>query len=682
MGDKYTPEEQELINELSKFNRDEETADSNKLADLLMNKVGDLSFNAKLRADKSGSVSPEIKDFLEYFTYKTRDIDQFSAIDSKLEIALESRDKQLPIEEYEKLTLSEYNKISEPASLYKKTGRALGYISEKCNNPEFKEMYSKLQRSDALIKRLDENAVDVTNYKAGDLMMYLTEKTVAIKGRQKMLGHEGRLEEVFVTKYNHAAPIYINNNNPDRPTANRSEIGRSQQSDEVSLGEILQADTFRIDPTKLVNKKQIKLLEKVDYGYRENNSGEKVKITWQEVMRERYEQLSNALHEGQIPHKLEQVYKEKSKHTKKLEDIYIRFKTLEKQDRTPEIDQRMLKLIKLAEGETKQIEHLEGLEKEYKSNLLTNDQKRLKPGHWVNPKTILGGHKKWFEKNDFRDLSQKMYNATPDQKEMICSEFAARSIVSTIDRLNELTSMDLQAAKLTQKETTVVKSPISERENFTNLHPERLSKILEESGCVEKVENGFLKDVMQLDNVKKSKLSDKEQDYTTKLPKKIYSLLQSSKTKEEFMSNANGAVDIYLTTAKVEKDIIELSKVLIVNNRLEEIYEKHHKEPKGALEKINHVCIKTLEFCHFRTKDANAKKDLDTMIKDIKNSIVPEKQVKPRELSQEINTSLQNQAGIISADLRPHISQVSNSSTKNPSASPGRHKTSSQGREK
>jgi hypothetical protein len=257
---------------------------------------------------------------------------------------------------------------------------------------------------------------------------------------------------------------------------------------------------------------------------------------------------------------------------------------------------------------------LEALISEKQALVIENDQNRLGAGHWLNPKTILQGHTQWASKNDFRELSQKMFEAEGKQ-DMICSEFSAKSIVSAIDQLNKLTSFDLQAAGIINKEEQIIKEPISKRENFTNLHPERLADILEKSGCATKVVNSNLKDLIQLENTDKSK--PKAIDYVTELPKKLYSILKDSKSEAEFKDKATKTTEIYLKAAKVEHAIVDKAKSEVLGDQLDKIYQQHTKQPKGILEKIKNACIKVLEFCKLRTKDKTAKKNLDNMVKDI-----------------------------------------------------------------
>ena len=71
---------------------------------------------------------------------------------------------------------------------------------------------------------------------------------------------------------------------------------------------------LRIDPTKLVDQKRVKQLETIDYGYKRDEAGNdltdeqgnKVKNTWQDAMHLRYEQLSDAMHIGELAYQIEE----------------------------------------------------------------------------------------------------------------------------------------------------------------------------------------------------------------------------------------------------------------------------------------------------------------------------------------------------------------------------------------
>ena len=868
MNDKYSPEEQELIESLreNKF----ESGDLERAAELLATKIGDMSFNAKLRKDNTKAPEPKdpdnptpdeqkainqfnddqkTKEFLGYFTFKTRNMGQFEAIVQKLDIAKELQAQQLPISENEKITLSEYNQISNLQSLTGNYQGILEAIAQNSTNPKFKELHDNITKSSAIMENLQEKALDAKDYKAGDLMMYLSAKTSAVKGRQNWSGHEGKLEEVFMTKYNHAAPIYIDRRDPDKPIVTKSDVWREQRTDALNLEEILESDVLRIDPTKLVDQKRVKQLETIDYGYKRDEAGNdltdeqgnKVKNTWQDAMRLRYEQLSDALHIGQLAYQIEEHQTKLSTLGEEYNKLLEQVNQLEEEindlkNQRQDMANKFNDLLNYLKGnlgedifnqafqdpnilspdsqEYEDIQKLIELDTQYESleteikdktdvydlleeqrqekdidyeNLETlisgkqalvieNDQQRLGASHWLHPKTILQGHTQWASKNDFRELSQKMFEATPlakdkvfadlekelknpakidkafqkelsqlrdlvsgktdeltsmaslpkklysvlkdakdesefkdkatklteeylqasgveqsvideaklnifpeqltqayqqkdldpkdlftklqkdsldvlehcynkttdndrldtilqnikdsikgstlGRQDMICSEFAAKSIVSVIDQLNRLTSLDLQAAGIIGKEEQIIKEPISKKENFTNLHPERLTDILEKSGCTTRIVNSYLKDLIQLENTDKTKTRTK--DYAVELPKKLYSVLKDSKSEAEFKDKATKVTEIYLKAAKVEPAIIDKAKNEILGGQLDKIYQQHTKQPEGILEKIKDACIKVLEFCKLRTEDKTTKKNLDSMIKDISKSEVQE----------------------------------------------------------
>ena len=881
MGREYTPEEQELI---SSLREDKLSAgDLERAAELLVARIGDMSFNTKLGKDKTPeptSVDPDnptpaeqqaieqynndhsTKEFLSYFTFKTRNMGQFEAIAQKLDVVTELQTQKLPISENEKITLSEYNKIASLQSLSKNYEDILEAVAQNSSNEKFQALYDNMTKSSDIIETLEEKALDTKDYKSGDLMMYLSSKTSAVKGRQQLSGHEGKLEDIFITKYNHVAPIYTDRRDSDKPITTKSDVWSEQRADALELGEILESDAVRIDPTKLVDAKRIKQLETIDYGYKKDqdgnditdDAGNKIKTTWQEAMHLRYEQLSDALHIGQLAYQIEEQESKQEilgqKSTELKEEIadleseieYLQELLDDQQDYLDDISEILEEMPKNSKARKKIIQKQKEDQQEYdelteeiqdktdekdlleaereekdtayeelekaigdkQDLIIKNDKERLGAGHWLHPKTVLEGHTQWMSQNDFRELSQKMFDAEPlkheqllndlakelqnpdkidtefqkeleqirdfesgksdklspmtalpkklynalknsqdeaefkgkgtqvveeylkatgseqsviddvkidklpeqlaqafkkkdvnpkelihvlqktsldavkscynksvddsrnekllinikdsiksstlGRQDMICSEFSARSIVSVIDQLNKLTALDLVAAGITDKEAQVVKSPISKRENFTNLHPERLADILEKSGCTTPVVNSYLKDLVQLENTDKAKSKTKAIDYTAALPKKLYSVLKDSKSEAEFKETATKVTEIYLKAAKVEPDVIGRAKGEVLSGQLDNIYQEHTKQPKGIIQKINKACIKVIEYCGLRTKDKSAKQNLDNMIKDIKKSEELEK--KKSKEKDPANLSTQDQAKLIGNKLK------------------------------
>jgi hypothetical protein len=393
-----------------------------------------------------------------------------------------------------------------------------------------------------------------------------------------------------------------------------------------------------------------------------NEHGDKVKIHWQDKTREDYHQLSSAL-QGYISEITDELS------SGQRQEEYIRENTANYEDAARNRFSQVYSLVrKNKKGAAEELANLINRQDEMdNSNLVnlikentslvndtnlqqeiveacnkfidadTNLQKargdmKLEAFNLYKDKKIiyqdsdrLTSISNWtpfhtsFSKHDMRDLSKKMFNASPDQKEMICSEFAARSISSTIDQLNKLTSYHLINSGALDAEEQVLKNPISKKEKFSNLHPERLVTLLDKSGCLEKMDNPYLKNLIQVENTARDKTQTME--YNAALPKQIYSVLQNAKNLDDFKDKAGKVVNIYLKSAKIEDNIISQAKENTLNNSLEDVYKQYTKKPDGILQKISNACIKTLEFCKIRTKDQGIKKNLDNIIKDINKDI-------------------------------------------------------------
>ncbi len=412
MPKKYTAEERELIDLVTEISAIPDLSEASKgtdrVAELILKNMGNKAFNKKLRAQKYGKNVNETNaiEFLSAFTHKTADYNHKKVSSSKLDVALKSQFQNQPLEEYEKLTLFEHGEVSALASVHKKYKGLIGYIVENSDNKELKEMAKTLQNSSSMMVQLEKKALNTGQYKSGDLAMYLTPKTTAIKGKNNQLtGHEGKLEEAFLTKYNHAAPLYVDDRDPEKSVITKSDIVGAQRSDEFKVNELLGADTFRIDPVKMVSKKQAKKLEQVDYGYKQGpdgqdlvgKDGKKEKQTWQNVMRERYEQLSHALHVEQAPHQLHEMDLKKVELEENLSDLM----EIEVLERTENENDAITYLQEESLAMESRIKDLEG-------SVLNNDISRLESvTTWAGPAAVVKGHTKWFGDNSVREMSQK-----------------------------------------------------------------------------------------------------------------------------------------------------------------------------------------------------------------------------------------------------------------------------------
>jgi hypothetical protein len=623
----FTEEENLLITAFDDITSDGFNYD--EVAETLLRNLGNKDFNKRL----TGNNNPTNK-LLATLTYKTQQYEDLKEVSAKINIASQLAKNSIPVSPEEKISISDIGKLSKLASLGNDDSiqNILNNIYKNTNNPEFKNFCNSIKQSKTILDDLQNRALESEAYNSGDLMMYLTSKTSALKERQAKIGHEGKLEEIFVTKYNHAAPIYL-----DTKKLLKSDVWHNQRSEEVNLLEILQSDTFHIDPVKLVDKKYISKLEQIDYGYKTDLKGQdlldknrqKIKLTWQDVVRDRYQQMSAALHQGLVPASIkkaeEEIKQSKQEQTllnKRLKKYGQNIKSINPIEIENNISNTELEIDKIkskieeqgdsAENITylnKNQKKLAGLRKQLSfvqpnskiqdiSNeiqketekqkrltnfienkgklLLLNDQDRLSSAmNWVGPKAITQGHNYWRSKdyNDLRDLSQKMFTAHHDQRLMICSEFSARSIASCIDQTNRLMALDLMAHDLVDKEKTIIKNPISNKERFDRIHPERLVKILQDSGCTTQVQNNKLSQIVNT------------QDVTLGISKNI----------------------------SLEKNLAAKTLYLLKFSQSKEIYDSYKKQPNTIKEKITKAIKSILAFCHIISKDKDAKKAISNL---------------------------------------------------------------------
>lgn len=109
---------------------------------------------------------------------------------------------------------------------------------------------------------------------------------------------------------------------------------------------------------------------------------------------------------------------------------------------------------------------------------------------------LQGGHKNFFMKDhsnrDIRDdifgRGQWETEGRREQSKVLCSEFVGKTIIASVQELNDVIKSELQEKGVQNIPDPIVKSPISEKEKLHLLTPERLLTAMEERGAVVKVE--------------------------------------------------------------------------------------------------------------------------------------------------------------------------------------------------
>lgn len=115
-------------------------------------------------------------------------------------------------------------------------------------------------------------------------------------------------------------------------------------------------------------------------------------------------------------------------------------------------------------------------------------------GFSIGAASLFFGHKNWLTRDhsnkDIRDMMLKKGQwMEKDIKppRMLCSEFLGRTIIATMEELNDRLKQMLEKKGVKDIPDTLIENPISEMENLYLLTPTRLLRALQEKGAVEEV---------------------------------------------------------------------------------------------------------------------------------------------------------------------------------------------------
>ena len=183
---------------------------------------------------------------------------------------------------------------------------------------------------------------------------------------------------------------------------------------------------------------------------------------------------------------------------------------------------------------------------------------------------------------------------------MICSEFGAVTIASTVDQLNKIVSLKLIQDGLIDKEQEIFKNPIPKNERINKIHPGRLVHLLKKAGAVE-VRNETVDQYVKRNDLTSMKTANIELD----LPNKILFLLKSAKDKDDFIDKANKNLAIYLEAYKVDKEVIDKIQE-DAKKQFEDFYKR--KNETGILTSIKKLCKGIAVSLHLREKEKSTKK--------------------------------------------------------------------------
>jgi hypothetical protein len=268
------------------------------LTSMLEKVMGNNSFNKKLTSllrEKNNfsakKYSMEVGD-LRYFSYKTRHYDKVAEINKKCQRNLALIALGQNVEEVEKLTQLEYGILVDMHKIKSKLDKynEQGVIPQ---NGKLADLYKQSKEAFQLINQIQERTVNSEKYKAGDIFMVHTKRSkaskqekITLKSSLKSGDLEFYLTEKLISKYGHAAQIYID---PETKMPSISHIYGAYQTDPVSTQDIATCDIFRINPAKLISPENAKLFENL---YQDKNH-------WKVEIKKTYQQILQEIHEKQ-----------------------------------------------------------------------------------------------------------------------------------------------------------------------------------------------------------------------------------------------------------------------------------------------------------------------------------------------------------------------------------------------
>ena len=203
------------------------------------------------------------------------------------------------------------------------------------------------------------------------------------------------------------------------------------------------------------------------------------------------------------------------------------------------------------------------------------------------------GHKtNTVEEHKFERLRDKMLglNGEEASKNMLCSEFAVKSALTSFVELNDWI----------ERETGVknaLNTPIDKKEALDRVHPQRLLELLESSGCVTEVKNPILEQLVNTNNYK--------QDYYVKenATELLYDRIKTlaSETRDDqnkFVKDATVIFKAYMKAENPEhdrsdKEIHDMLKPALID--LHETYKT--RNPESFMKKLQQFVVKVKEFC-------------------------------------------------------------------------------------
>lgn len=183
---------------------------------------------------------------VKYLMFKTQLRRLNDVLLEKAENALQEIENGNSLDLKSKLTLYQLGRLDDLAKL-KSTLDDLNSLGLIDSSSKLKKLHTQANRGAELIERIEQHVAEEQLFESGDLVMNHSKKSLALKN--KLANSEVVLTHTFISKYGHAAQVYID---PKTNAPTFSHIWGEHQTDVVKVTDIAISDVFRVDVTQLV----------------------------------------------------------------------------------------------------------------------------------------------------------------------------------------------------------------------------------------------------------------------------------------------------------------------------------------------------------------------------------------------------------------------------------------------
>ena len=252
------------------------------VANTLEGYIGDVDFNKRLTAVKKGKSKnynivqhEDVIDEIRYVTYKSKAVN--SDLVGKTERTIEKIKSGEVLDPKDKLSPLEISRLEDIVKLKPKLDKyaELGVFTY---STKLNAIYEDVKKAKGVLDYLDEKAKE--HYKGGDILMQ--NKVKAGIKPDFLWKLEIWLTETFVSKYQHAAPIYMNKEGK----AAMSHIYEKYENGKMWPTDVMSAHFFRVDASKLVPTELQNSMREV-YGDK-----------WAEVLNKKFQDINQSIHEA------------------------------------------------------------------------------------------------------------------------------------------------------------------------------------------------------------------------------------------------------------------------------------------------------------------------------------------------------------------------------------------------